>query len=107
MRQSLSGMIVTVQPLEQGRSKAGKEYQKQTFVLSTGGMYPTLVAFEIFGQRLTDYQYLIQCERIVTVEYYPESRPWKNPQDGRTQYFTTLKVYAMRPAPADATRLTQ
>lgn len=100
MPQIISGTIIDVQPLEQGTSKAGKTYQKQTFAITTGGAYPDTIAFELFAQRVDDYQHLLTKGHIVTVEYYPQSRPWSSPKTGRTQYFTSLSVARMYPAPA-------
>ena len=36
----ISGRIDSVLPLQQGTSKAGKPWQKQSYVLDTGGQYP-------------------------------------------------------------------
>lgn len=46
---TISGRIVSVLPLQQGESKAGKPWQKQEYILDTGGQYPRKVCFSLFG----------------------------------------------------------
>lgn len=45
----IKGTITNVLEVEKGTSKAGKEWQKQTFVIDTGAQYNPLIAFSLFG----------------------------------------------------------
>jgi len=45
----MTGTVVKVCEIETGTSKAGKEWQKQTFVINNGYEYNPEVAFSAFG----------------------------------------------------------
>jgi len=45
----MNGKITNILEVEKGTSKAGKEWQKLTFVIDNGNQYNPLVAFSIFG----------------------------------------------------------
>lgn len=45
----MNGEIVKIMEVEKGTSKAGKEWQKLTFVINNGNQYNPEVAFQIFG----------------------------------------------------------
>ena len=45
----VNGTITEVLKVESGTSKAGKEWQKVTFILDTKAQYNPLIAFSIFG----------------------------------------------------------
>ena len=102
MAQTISGTITEVLDIEQGTSKSGNAWQKQTFALTTGGMYPDTIAFELFGDRVGQFGHLLHKDSIVTVEYYPKSQRWPNPKTGAVRYFTSLSVGSMYPAAAAA-----
>ena len=69
---TISGRIDSVLPLQQGTSKAGKPWQKQSYVLDTGGQYPRKVCFSLFGDKIE--QFPIQVGQDVTVSIGIESR---------------------------------
>ena len=69
---TISGRIDSVLPLQQGTSKAGKPWQKQSYVLDTGGQYPKKVCFSLFGDKID--QFPIQVGQDVTVSIGIESR---------------------------------
>jgi len=45
----VSGKIVKILEVEKGTSKAGKEWEKQNFVIDTGAQYNPEVCFGLFG----------------------------------------------------------
>nr|WP_314650886.1 DUF3127 domain-containing protein [uncultured Porphyromonas sp.] len=102
MAQTISGIITEVLNVEQGTSKSGNAWQKQIFAITTGGMYPDTIAFELFGDRVGQFAHLLHKDSIVTVEYYPKSQRWPNPKTGEVRYFTSLSVGSMYPAAAAA-----
>jgi hypothetical protein len=46
---SISGVITEILEVENGVSKAGKEWQKQAFVINTEAEFNPLVCFSLFG----------------------------------------------------------
>lgn len=73
---TISGRIDSVLPLQQGTSKAGKPWQKQEYILDTGGQYPKKVCFSLFGESITKFP--LQVGQDVTVSIDIESREWNN-----------------------------
>lgn len=73
---TISGRIISVLPLQQGESKAGKPWQKQEYILDTGGQYPRKVCFSLFGDYLTKFP--LQVGQDVTVSIDIESREWNS-----------------------------
>ena len=45
----LTGKIIEILPKETGTSKAGKEWEKQTFVIDIGTTYNNQISFGLFG----------------------------------------------------------
>lgn len=100
MAQIISGTIEEVLEVKQGTSKSGNAWQKQVFAITTGGMYPDTIAFELFGDRVGQFAHLLQKGGIVTVEYRAKSNRWQNPKTGEVNYLTSLPVLNMYPAAA-------
>ena len=73
---TISGRIVSVLPLQHGESKAGKPWQKQEYILDTGGQYPKKVCFSLFGESITKFP--LQVGQDVTVSIDIESREWNS-----------------------------
>ena len=73
---TISGRIDSVLPLQQGTSKAGKPWQKQEYILDTGGQYPKKVCFSLFGESITKFP--LQVGQDVTVSIDIESREWNS-----------------------------
>ena len=49
MSLGIKGKITKRLPIEKGTSKAGKEWQKQSFVIDTSAQYNPEVCFSLFG----------------------------------------------------------
>lgn len=73
---TISGRIVSVLPLQHGESKAGKPWQKQEYILDTGGQYPKKVCFSLFGESITKFP--LQVGQDVAVSIDIESREWNS-----------------------------
>lgn len=100
MAQTISGTITEVFDVKQGVSKSGNAWQKQVFSITTGGMYPDTIAFELFGDRVGQFGHLLHKDGIVTIDYHPKSQRWPNPKTGEVSFFTSLSVLNMYPAAA-------
>ncbi len=83
----LIGRIIIVHPVENGISKAGKAWAKQSFVIETGGQYPKKIALTLWGEDKIN-QYDLQPGREITAHlelesreyngrWYTEARAWK------------------------------
>ena len=46
----IKGTVTQIMPLEAGQTKAGKDWQKQIFVIQTDGQYPKSVAIGVFNK---------------------------------------------------------
>jgi len=46
----VKGKITEILEVESGSSKAGKDWEKQTFVIDTEAQYNPLIAFSVFGE---------------------------------------------------------
>lgn len=49
MSLTINGKITAINAVEKGTSKAGKEWQKLTFVIDTGDKFNPEVCFQVFG----------------------------------------------------------
>jgi hypothetical protein len=49
MNLSIKGRITKKLPVENGVSKAGKSWEKQSFVIDTGAQYNPEICFQLFG----------------------------------------------------------
>ena len=82
------GTITKILELQKGTSKAGKEWQKQTFIIDTGEQYNNLVAFEIFGEeKISSILKNNKLNDIVEVEFNISCNEWQG------KYFTTLQAW--------------
>lgn len=53
MSLEINGKITQVLPVQSGTSKAGKEWQKQEFVIETEEQFPRSVCFTLFGDKIS------------------------------------------------------
>ena len=49
----IKGKLKQVLPIENGKSKAGKEWTKQSFVIDTGDQYNPDICFQLFGDKIS------------------------------------------------------
>ena len=83
---TLQGRIVEILKEESGVSKAGKDWQKQDFVIETDGKYPKKVYFTMFNDKLTN---LVKVGSEVEVSFSIESREY----NGR--WFTNINAFSV------------
>lgn len=69
---NISGIVLNILPLQTGTSKAGNPWQKQDFILETGGQYPRKVCICLFGDNVAKFP--LQVGQSVTASVDIESR---------------------------------
>ena len=69
---NISGIVLNILPLQTGTSKAGNQWQKQDFILETGGQYPRKVCICLFGDNVDKFP--LQVGQSVTASIDVESR---------------------------------
>lgn len=81
----IKGRVTQVPPRVSGVSRAGKEWQKQEFILETMEQYPKSICFELFGDKVTQYPVTVGEE--VTVSFDLESR------ESNERWYTSVKAW--------------
>jgi hypothetical protein len=87
----ITGKVTDILAKTTGTSKAGKDWTKQEFVITTDGQYPKTVAFTMFNKEVT-----FSKGDTVEVDYAPESREYNG------KYYTTLIVFEVTTTKATA-----
>lgn len=100
---NISGVVLNILPLQSGTSKAGNQWQKQDFILETGGQYPRKVCICLFGDNVEKFP--LQVGQSVTASVDIESREFN------TRWYTDVRAWnvvynAQQGAPAPATAAT-
>jgi len=82
----VEGLTVTViQEVQKGTSKAGKEWEKMTFVGTTQEEYNNTYAFEIFGaDKIENFNKYTKVGSVIDVDFNISCNEWKG------KYFTSL-----------------
>lgn len=99
---NISGIVLNILPLQTGTSKAGNPWQKQDFILETGGQYPRKVCVCLFGDNVAKFP--LAVGQSVTASVDIESREF----NGR--WYTDVRAWNVvyndqqqgAPAPAPA-----
>ncbi|MCL3780638.1 DUF3127 domain-containing protein [Prolixibacteraceae bacterium JC049] len=73
MSLQISGQIIQILPVQSGVSKAGKEWQKQEFVIETEEQFPKSVCFTLFNDKINILQGYNQGDQV-DVGFNLESR---------------------------------
>ena len=76
MSLSVKGTIKQKLELEQGTSKAGKEWKSQSFVLNTGAQYNPDICFKLFGEDKIQLIANVNDGDEVEVAFNLSSREW-------------------------------
>lgn len=82
---NISGIVLNILPLQTGTSKAGNQWQKQDFILETGGQYPRKVCICLFGDNVAKFP--LQVGQSVTASVDIESREF----NGR--WYTDIRAW--------------
>ena len=92
----IHGTITKILPLEQGTSKAGKEWSKQCFILKQDQEYNPEVLIEAFGvERINQLNKFSEGD-TVDMSCHVGSKEW----NGR--YFTTIQAFRFQNQNAEA-----
>ena len=89
--------ITKVLDIQSGTSKAGKEWQKLTFVGETPEEYNNVYAFEIFGaEKVENFNKFNKVGDLVSVEFNVSCNEWQG------KYFTSLAAWRVEKANGSA-----
>ena len=87
------GKIDKFLPIESGTTKDGKEWQKQSYLVTTTDQYNNLYCLEVFGsenvEKLTKYN---KVGDNVKVQFNVKTNEWKG------KYFTSLQSWRIEKA---------
>jgi len=76
MSLSVKGIIKQKLEVEQGTSKAGKEWKSQSFVLNTGAQYNPDICFKLFGEDKIQLITNLNDGEEIEVAFNLSSREW-------------------------------
>lgn len=98
---NISGIVLNILPLQTGTSKAGNQWQKQDFILETGGQYPRKVCICLFGDNVEKFP--LAVGQSVTASVNIESREfngrWYTDVRAWNVVYNGLQQGAPAPAP--------
>lgn len=94
MNFQLSGEVLRVLPVERGTTKNGYPFQKQTIVVRCFDKEQHVVALDLRGSRVDEYDYLKQGSRI-TAFFEIDSRSWEDSK-GVERFHSTNEAYLIR-----------
>ena len=84
----VTGKLIKVLDKQQGTSKSGKDWVKQTFVIDTNEQYNNIIAFELFGEeKVENFNKYNTVNSIVEVEFNVKCNEWQG------KYFTSLQAW--------------
>jgi len=91
MSLQVSGLLKKVLPLEQGLTKAGAEWQKQSFIVANNDGYEgkeQIFCFEVFGEeKVQNFNKFNKEGDAVTVDFNISTNEWQG------KYFTSLQSW--------------
>lgn len=91
---NISGIVLNILPLQSGTSKAGNQWQKQDFILETGGQYPRKVCICLFGDNVEKFPLAVGQSVTASVDiesrefnarWYTDVRAWNVVYNGQQQ----------------------
>lgn len=106
---NISGIVLNILPLQTGTSKAGNPWQKQDFILETGGQYPRKVCICLFGDNVAKFPLAVGQSVTASVDiesrefngrWYTDVRAWNvvyNAQQGAPATAPTAQPTATAP----------
>lgn len=112
---NISGIVLNILPLQMGTSKAGNQWQKQDFILETGGQYPRKVCICLFGDNVAKFPLQVGQSVTASVDiesrefnarWYTDVRAWNvvynDQQQGAPAPAPTATAPTAQPAPTPA-----
>lgn len=85
----VTGILKKVLPIESGTSKAGKQWQRRSFVIDTEEQYNPLICFGLFGEKATMVDEFNLGDRI-KVSFNLSSREYKD------NYYTQADAWRVK-----------
>ncbi len=87
----VQGIITKIMEVEEGTSKAGKEWKKQVFVIDTGAEYNPEIAFQLFGDtKIENFAKFNKLEDEVVVSFNLSSREYNG------KYFHNVDAWMIK-----------
>ena len=98
MSLQITGVLKTVLPLETGTTKAGSEWQKQSYIVANNEGYESkeqIFCFEVFGEeKVQNFNKFNKVGDSVTVDFNISTNEWNG------KYFTSLQSWKISKANA-------
>lgn len=81
----ITGKIIAVLPTKSGTSARGTQWSSQTAVIETHEQYPKRVAFDVLGDKITEFN--LQVGKEVTVSFDIDARQYQD------RWFNSIKAW--------------
>lgn len=81
----ITGKIIAVLPTKSGTSARGTQWSSQTAVIETHEQYPKRVAFDVLGDKITEFN--LQVGEEVTVLFDIDARQYQD------RWFNSIKAW--------------
>lgn len=81
----ITGKIIAVLPTKSGTSARGTQWSSQTAVIETHEQYPKRVAFDVLGDKITEFN--LQVGEEVTVSFAIDARQYQD------RWFNSIKAW--------------
>lgn len=94
MNFQVGGEVLRTLPVISGTNQKGYPYQNQTIVVRAFDKEQHVIALELKGNRVDEYDYLKQGDKI-TAWFEIDSRPFTD-KNGNERYSSTNEVYLIR-----------
>ena len=90
------GILKEVLEVQSGTSKAGKDWQKQEFVIDTGDQFNPIMCFGAFGEDKVNKLKEFKVGDSIEIEFNVQCREFKG------KYYTNLDAWKIDKAATDA-----
>ena len=95
--------VTVIQEVQKGTSKAGKEWEKMTFVGTTQEEYNNTYAFEIFGaEKIENFNKYTKVGSVIDVDFNISCNEWKGKYFTSLGYWKSFKAGGDTPAQSQA-----
>ncbi len=108
-----TGVITEILPAQSGTSKAGKDWEKQDFLIDTGAEFNSIICFGVFGdEKVKNLNQYSKVGDTVTVSFNVNCNKWQPEESKPAKYFTSLDAWRIdktdaTPAPVDIPAATE
>jgi len=97
-----TGEITKITEVQKGTTKAGKDWQKLTFVIDTKAQYNNILAFDVFGdEKVENFIKYNKVGRTVEVEFNIRTNPYND------KFYTSLDAWKVTKANDTETAIAQ